>query len=82
MDRRNQSVVGTRVERTTRALIWIPLKGREAESVRKALAKERKRLPRPMRLTRTYDRGQERAQHQRFTRETRRPVYGAHPQRP
>ncbi|MGH8377988.1 MAG: IS30 family transposase, partial [Gammaproteobacteria bacterium] len=82
MGRRNQSAVGTLVERTTRTLILVPLKGRDAQSVRKAFAKELKGLPRQMRLTLTYDRGKEMAQHQLFTRETKMQVYFAHPQSP
>lgn len=80
--RRNQSAVGTLVERTTRTLILVPLKGQDAESVRKAFAQELKSLPRQMRLTLTYDRGKEMAQHKLFTRDTRMQVYFAHPQSP
>lgn len=82
MGRRNQSAVGTLVERTTRTLILVPLKGHDAQSVRKAFAKELKSLPRQMRLTLTYDRGKEMAQHKLFTRETKMQVYFAHPQSP
>jgi len=80
--RRNQSAVGTLVERTTRTLILVPLKARDAESVRKAFVRELKTLPRQMKLSMTYDRGKEMAEHKLFTRETKMRVYFAHPQSP
>ena len=80
--RRNQSAVGTLVERTTRTLILVPLKARDAESVRKAFARELKTLPRQMKLSMTYDRGKEMAEHKLFTRATKMRVYFAHPQSP
>lgn len=82
MGRRNQSAVGTLVERTTRTLILVPLKARDAKSVRTAFARELKTLPRQMKLSLTYDRGKEMAEHKLFTRDTRMKVYFAHPQSP
>lgn len=82
MGRGNRTAVGTLVERTTRALILVPLKAKDAESVRRAYARELKSLPRQMRLTLTYDRGKEMAEHRLFTQETRMAVYFAHPQSP
>lgn len=80
--RRNQSAVGTLVERTTRSLILVPLKRQDAVSVRRAFTREIKSLPRQMRLTLTYDRGKEMTEHRLFTRDTRMRVYFAHPHSP
>lgn len=73
-----QSALGSLVERTTRTTILVPLKNRTAETVRKAFAKEAKRLPAQMRLSMTYDQGREMAEHKLFTKETQMQVYFAH----
>jgi IS30 family transposase len=78
----NQSALGTMVERTTRTVILVPLKGKDAESVRKMFAREIKRLPQQMALSLTYDRGSEMAQHKLLTKDTRVQVYFAHPRCP
>jgi len=44
--KRNQSALGTLVERTTRTVLLVPLKNRDAEHVAKAFARVIKRLPR------------------------------------
>jgi IS30 family transposase len=77
-----QSALGTLVERTTRTTILVPLKERDAKSVRKAFQKEVKKLPKEMRLSLTYDRGKEMAEHQLFTKNTEVQVYFAHPNAP
>lgn len=77
-----QSALGSLVERTTRTTILIPLKNRTAEAVRKAFAKEAKKLPTQLRLSMTYDQGKEMAQHKLFTKETNMQVYFAHPASP
>lgn len=74
-----QSALGSLVERTTRTTILVPLKNRTAEAVRKAFAKEAKKLPAQMRLSMTYDQGKEMAEHKLFTKETHMQVYFAHP---
>ncbi len=79
---REQTALGTLVERTTRAVILVPLKSKKAEEVRKAFAREIKKLPRELRLTLTYDQGREMAQHRLFTKETQMKVYFAHPRSP
>lgn len=81
-DMKKQTAIGTLVERTTRALILVPLKNKTAEEVRKAFTREMKTLPKQMRLTLTYDQGREMAQHQLFTKETKIKVYFAHPKSP
>lgn len=77
-----QSALGSLVERTTRTTILVPLKNRTAETVRKAFAKEAKKLPAEMRLSMTYDQGREMAEHQLFTQDTQMQVYFAHPASP
>src|SRR3989338_229646 len=62
----NRSALGTLVERTTRTVILVPIKNREAETVAKAFAKEVKKLP----------------QHKLFTKSTGIKVYFAHPRSP
>jgi len=78
----NRSALGTLVERTTRTVILIPIKNREAETVAKAFAKEVRKLPQQMKLSMTYDQGREMAQHKLFTKITGIKVYFAHPRSP
>ena len=77
-----KSAIGTLVERTTRFLIMVPLKNKDATSVRKAFEKEFKSLPRHLKLSLTYDNGTEMAQHKLFTKNTKIKVYFAHPYSP
>jgi IS30 family transposase len=74
-----KSAIGTIVERTTRFLIIVFLRGRTAPEVRKAFARELRRLPQHLRLSLTHDNGLEMAQHKLFTKNTRMAVYFAHP---
>lgn len=78
----NRSALGTLVERTTRTVILVPIKNRNAETVAKAFAKEVKKLPQQMKLTLTYDQGREMARHKLFTDITGVKVYFAHPRSP
>ena len=59
------------VERTTRFLLIVPLKGRDAQTVRKAFARELKQLPSQVRLSMTYDQGSEMCEHKLFTKATK-----------
>lgn len=77
-----QSALGTLVERTTRTVILVPLKAKDAESVRKAFAHELKTIPSQMKLSLTYDQGKEMTHHKLFTKETKIKVYFAHPGSP
>lgn len=77
-----QSAIGTLVERTTRVLILVPLKSKQADHVAAAFAKELKKLPEQMKLTLTYDRGSEMARHMLFTKATTMKVYFADPHSP
>jgi len=78
----HHSALGTLVERTTRTTLLIKLKNKDAESVRKAFAKRIRYLPKQMKLSMTYDRGGEMAQHKLFTAETKMKVYFADPYSP
>lgn len=77
-----QSAIGTLVERTTRYTLIVPLKANDAESVRKAFAKEIHTLPKELTKTLTYDQGKEMSGHKRFTLSTGMQVYFAHPGSP
>ena len=61
MGRERASAIGTLVERTTRTIIIVPLKARDATAVRKAFEKEFKSIPTQMKKTMTYDNGTEMA---------------------
>lgn len=77
-----QSALGTLAERTTRTVLLVPLKKKDALSVRLAFAKAFKRIPKKFIKSLTYDRGTEMAQHKLFTAETGIKVYFADPHSP
>jgi IS30 family transposase len=76
------SAVGTLVERTTRTTILVPLKAKDAVSVRKAFAQTVNRLPQEVFKSITHDRGSEMSQHELFTKDTKVQIYFADPQSP
>ncbi len=76
------SAIGTLVERTTRTTILVPLKAKDAKTVRQAFARTVKRLPKEVFKSITHDRGSEMAQHELFTKETNVQIYFADPQSP
>lgn len=82
MGKERASAIGTLVERTTRTIIIVPLKARDATTVRKAFEKEFKSIPTQMKKTMTYDNGTEMAQHKLFSKNTKVQVYFAHPYSP
>jgi IS30 family transposase len=82
MGKDRQSAIGTLNERSSRAVILVHLKARDAESVRKAFEKEFKSIPAQMKQSLTYDNGTEMAQHKLFTKNTKIQVYFAHPYSP
>lgn len=82
MGKNRESAIGTLVERTTRFLIIVPLKKKDATSVRTAFEKAFKNIPKHLKLTLTYDNGTEMAQHKLFTKNTKVKVYFAHPYSP
>jgi IS30 family transposase len=79
---KEQTALGTLVERTTRFAILVPLKNKSSEEVRKEFAKAIKKLPQHLRLSLTYDQGREMAEHKLFTKDTKMKVYFAHPRSP
>lgn len=82
LGKNRDSAIGTLVERTTRAVIIVPLKARDATSVRKAFEKEFKALPKLMKKTLTYDNGTEMAQHKLLAKNTKVNIYFTHPYSP
>lgn len=76
------SAIGTLVERTTRTTIIVPLKAKDAQSVRLAFARTVKRLPKEVFKSITHDRGTEMSQHELFTKDTQVQIYFADPQSP
>ena len=82
MGHNNASALGTLVERTTRMTFLVRLKKKDAMAVREAFAKEFEHLPEGLKLSLTYDQGQEMAEHKLFTKSTKIQVYFAHPHSP
>ena len=82
MGKDRTSAMGTLVERTTRTIIIVPLRARDASTVRKAFEKEFQSIPAQMKKTLTYDNGTEMAQHKLFTKHTKIQVYFTHPYSP
>ncbi len=78
----HKSAIGTLVERTTRTVILVPLKKKDAFSVRTAFEKEVAKLPKQMKQSLTYDRGMEMFEHKLFTEHTKMKVYFADPYSP
>ena len=79
----HKSALGTLVERTTRLVILVPIRGKkDAKSVREAFAEVFKTIDPTVRLSMTYDRGTEMAEHKTLTEETGVKVYFADPSSP
>lgn len=78
----NASALGTLVERTTRFTVLVPLKAKDASTVRQAFARELQTLPAQLRRSLTYDQGPEMPEHRLFTKHTKMRVYFAHPHCP
>lgn len=76
------SAIGTLVERTTRLTLIVPLKKKDALSVRVAFSKAFKKIPKKFAKSLTYDRGTEMAQHKLFTENTGIEVFFADPYSP
>lgn len=82
MGKNRESAIGTLVERTSRFLIMVPLKKKDATSVRKAFENAFEKIPKHLKLSLTYDNGSEMAQHKLFTENSKIKVYFAHPYSP
>lgn len=82
MGKYKRTALGTLVERTTRYTMLVPLKEKDAKSVRTAYAKAMSELPTHLTRSLTYDQGKEMSQHKQFTVDTGIIVYFAHPGSP
>jgi IS30 family transposase len=82
MGKYKRTALGTLVERTTRYVILVPLKAKDAGSVREAYVREFQKLPKEITKTLTYDQGKEMSEHRQFTIDTGIQVYFAHPGSP
>lgn len=80
--RRNESAIGTLVERKTRMTFIAKVKDETARSVRQAFARKLNRLPANLKRSLTYDQGKEMAEHKIFTEKTKIRIYFAHPHSP
>lgn len=78
----HKSALGTLVERTTRLVILVQIKGKDAKSVKEAFADVFMEIDPSLRLSMTYDRGLEMAEHKKLTAETGVKVYFADPNSP
>ena len=80
---KNQTAIGTLVERWSRYVMLFPLPdGKDAESVRIALEATVKRLPTHLWESLTWGQGKEMAQHAQFTVDTAVQVYFCDPKSP
>ena len=78
----NNSYIATLVERHTRYVMLVRVKGKETETVISALIKHAHKLPTELYKSLTWDRGKEMADHERFTLATDIKVYFCDPQSP
>lgn len=82
LGKNRESAIGTLVERTSRFLIIVPLKKKDATSVRKGFEKAFREIPKHLKISLTYDNGTEMAQHKLFTKNSKVKVFFAHPYSP
>jgi IS30 family transposase len=78
----NNSQIATLVERHTRYVMLVRVKGKDTKTVINALIKHAHKLPRELYKSLTWDRGKEMADHQRFSLDTKVKVYFCDPQSP
>jgi IS30 family transposase len=76
---KQNSCIGSIVERKTRYAILVKLDNKKSKTVRKAFAKKLNKLPLLFRKTMTYDNGTEMAEHKLLTQQTGMDIYFAHP---
>ena len=83
MGTENKSAIGTLVERATRYLILLHLpRDHSALTVQEAMCQQMARLPEVLRLTLTWDRGSEMANHAQIAQATGLDIYFADPASP
>lgn len=78
----NNSHVATLVERRSRFVMLVKVDGKDTQSVVGALGRRVRTLPKELRVTLTWDRGKELAEHKRFTIATDVKVYFCDPRSP
>ena len=78
----HHSQIATLVERQTRYVMLVKVKGKDTETVINALIKHAYKLPQELYRSLTWDRGKEMADHKRFTLATDIQVYFCDPQQP
>ena len=78
----NNSQIATLVERHTRYVMLVRVRGKDTKTVINALIKHAHKLPRELYKSLTWDRGKEMADHQRFSLDTDIKVYFCDPQSP
>lgn len=76
------SQIATLVERRSRYVMLVKVKGKDTETVVNALIENAQRLPQELYRSLTWDRGKEMAGHKRFTLATDIQVYFCDPQNP
>ena len=76
------SQIATLVERNTRYVMLVKVAGKDTETVINALIKNARKLPQELYKTLTWDRGEELADHRRFTLATDVAVYFCDPRSP
>jgi IS30 family transposase len=76
------SQIATLVERHSRYVLLARVKSKDTETVINALIKQAHKLPRELYKSLTWNRGQEMADHKRFTLDTKIKVYFCDPQSP
>jgi len=76
------SAIGTLVERTTRFVLLLHLSGRDAATVREAIASTILTLPPALRRSLTWDQGSELAEHLQLRMDTEMDVYFCDPHSP
>lgn len=79
---KNQSSIGTLVERSTRYTILVQLDSRDSETVVSKFISFLKRFPPHLRRSLTYDNGSEMAYHEKLSNEIQTKVYFADPRSP
>jgi transposase, IS30 family len=77
-----RSAIGTLVERKTRYLILMHLKGQSAEEVEKAMVAATKRLPETLWKSLTWDQGSEMGNHAKISIATNLDIYFCDPAKP
>lgn len=82
MGKDHKTALGVLVERTTRFVMLVPLKGKKAEDVKEAFVDQFIEIPEDLKGSLTYDRGKEMMLHKQFTEDTNIPVYFADPHSP